>query len=313
MAENNIKIPADVKDFAKANFKKFKKKEGDYYDSKKELKKGYYYYLLELLPKTIEFLVKFGYLKEVSDVKDACFDKFTDEDFIKLIKKEVKAGNKIENLKIYPILIAEMLNVINKQNAEILQQNPNANIYTGNDLIELSKLILKKKLKKFEKNEIDESIAFDVLSIIPDDSVLGRSAPHRFASLCRILNEHAKTKTINFEKIVSLLMREDYYAALVRFVLLERKEVFGRLTDKQKEYYLTVSTWAFNTFENLDNNAIKVVLDTYIQARKRDDGQGKDAPRRYALTSLSETDYPRIYKAVNKKIAENENNKKYLG
>lgn len=312
MAEK-IKIPNDLKDFAKVDLKKFKKREGDYYDNKKDLKRGYYDYLIERLPVTIDFLVKFGYLKEVTEYRDAAFDRFTDEGFIKAIKKELKDGNKIENIKLFPILVGEIMQILNTQKEAILASNPNSEVYDGADLAELVKVISKKKLKKFEKAGIDPAIALDCIMIIPDDEALGRSAPHRFACFCRTLQNHANTKSIDFEKIVDILIDKKYYPALVRFVLLERKEVFGRLTDKQKEYYLNVSTWAFKTFENLDGKAINAVIDTYISARKRDDSQGKDAPRRYALTALSAEDYPRLAKAVAKRIAENDADKKYLG
>ena len=35
--KRRVHIPSDVKEFAKADFKKFKKRNKDYYDSKKEL------------------------------------------------------------------------------------------------------------------------------------------------------------------------------------------------------------------------------------------------------------------------------------
>ena len=59
-----ISIPNDAKDFAKITFKKYKKHNEDYYDSKKELKQSYFSYLFELLPETINFIVKYGYIKD---------------------------------------------------------------------------------------------------------------------------------------------------------------------------------------------------------------------------------------------------------
>ena len=58
-----VKINADAKEFASATFKKYKKHNGDYYDSKKELKESYNLYLVDLLPATIEFVVKYGHIK----------------------------------------------------------------------------------------------------------------------------------------------------------------------------------------------------------------------------------------------------------
>ena len=57
---NSVRINQDAKDFAKITFKKYKKEQGDYYDSKKELKSSYAMYLIDLLPGTIDFVAKYG-------------------------------------------------------------------------------------------------------------------------------------------------------------------------------------------------------------------------------------------------------------
>lgn len=72
-----FRIQEGAKDFAKLDLKKFKKKEGDYYDSKKELKRAYYSRLVDDLPDAIEFVVFDGYkeVPEVQETKNAIFAK----------------------------------------------------------------------------------------------------------------------------------------------------------------------------------------------------------------------------------------------
>ena len=65
-------------------------------------------------------------------------------------------------------------------------------------LIELSQLLLKKKIKKMVKAGIDESVAFDVLSAIPSPKILVKSQYYHIRNMFSILYEHAKTKEINF-------------------------------------------------------------------------------------------------------------------
>jgi hypothetical protein len=314
--DNNrkVKISEDAKEFAKLTLKKFKKESDGYYDSKKELKQSYQLYLIDLLPKTIEFVVKFGYIKDdtVQETKEAIYAKLVDEDFVKVLKKEIKNGNKIENIKLLPIIIKDILLQAEKSNAELLANDPNAKIYDMSDLVELTQLILKKRLKKMAKAGIDENIAFDTLSIIPTDIALKSSQNYRIHMFYECLYEHSKSKVIPFNDIMKVIVDEEYYPMFIAFALLERKEKFGKLTDNQKTFYLAVSSWCFDTMEKLNKDVIRAIITSFIRGRQRDESKNNDSNRRYALGSLSETDYPRIAKTIKAMIAENDSIKKYF-
>ena len=315
--KNRIKIPEDVREFAKATLKKYKKHNDGFYESKKELKQAYNLYLIDMLPRTIEFIVKFGYIQrdEVPEIKEAVYAKLVDEEFIKTLKKELKKGNKIKNIKLLPIIIKDILQIAEAQNAQLLAEDPNAKIFDMTDLVELSQLILKKRLKKMSKAGIDDAIAFDVLSVIPTTDALANSMNYRINLFFKALYEHSKSKVIPFEKIMEIIVDDEWYGAFIAFALLERKEVFGRLTENQKNFYLAVSNWCFSTMEQLNKNVINTILERFVKARQADERNPKgnrDTNRRYALASLSETDYPRIYKAVQKMISMDDSLKKYF-
>jgi DNA-binding MarR family transcriptional regulator len=312
---NGVRIHEDALDFAKITFKKYKKKYADDYDSKKEVKAGYHIFLTDLLPKAIEFVVKYGYLKqeEAQETKEAIFSKLTDEDYVKFLKKLLKEGEKVENIKLLPIVIKEIVEATNKFNTEQLANNPNAEVIDVSDLIELSQIIMKKKLKKFEKEGVDTALAFDILSVIPKDEVLTSSQNYRIHLLMDVLYEHAKSKTIPYATIMDIIVGEEFYPMFVVFALLERKEKFGTLTDAQKTLYLDISNWVFNTMEkDLSKEQLSEVINTYIRSRRRDESQNKDGNRRYALSTLSETDYPRISAFIKKMIANDDTLQKYL-
>ena len=318
--ENNgnnggVRIHDDALKFAKITYKKYKKKYADDYDSKTEVKEAYYITLMDLLPKSIEFVVKYGYIKqdEVQETKDAIFNKLSDEGFVKFLKKIIKDGEKIENIKLLPIVIKEIVVAADKYNTEALAKNPNETIIDVSDLIELSQLIMKKKLKKFEKEAIDPALAFDVLSVIPKDEVLASSQNYRIRMMMDVMYEHAKSKVVPFANIMNIMIGEEYYPMFVVFALLERKEKFGELTDSQKTLYLAISNWVFDIMEKeLSKEQLQEVVNTYIRARRRDESQNKDGNRRYALSTLSETDYPRISAFIKKLIASDDTLKKYL-
>lgn len=313
--KNNVRIHEDAKEFSKLSFKKYKKKYGSDYDRKKECQTGFYLYLFDLLPRTIEFCVKYGYINdpEIQEVKNGIYAKIVDEDFVKYLKKEIKGGNKIENIKWMPIIISDILKQTNKQNTEMLAQDPNAKIYDMSDLVELSQIILKKKLKKFNKFAIENNIAFDILSVIPTDNVLNSSQNYRIATFMSVLYEHAKTEAIPFKSIMEVLVGDEYYPIFIIFTLLERKEKFGQLNDSQKAFYLEVTNWIFDTMENqLSKEQLNEIIRVYINARKRDDSKGTDTNRRYQLSSLVETDFPKITSVVKKFISNDAGVAKYL-
>lgn len=308
-----VRINEQAKKFAKASLKRYKK-DNDFYDSKKELRNGYIMYLLDMLPKSIEFCVKYGYIPkdEVRETKNAIFAKINDPDFIKILKKELKNGNKIENIKLLPIMIKEILIEAKKANDEILAADPNGKIYDMSDLVELSQMIMKKKLKKMDKAGIPQNVAFDVCSIIPYEKALESSQFFRIHSFFDCLYEHAKTTAIPFAKLMDELVDPEYHNMFITFALLERKERFARLTDAQKTLYLDISTWCFTSMEKSGKNEIEAVVKTYVNSRKRDDAAGKDSNRRYALSSLSVDEYGKIAKVITKMIADDDSIKKYL-
>ena len=64
--------------------------------------------------------------------------------------------------------------------------------------------------------------------------------------------------------------------------------------------------------ENMRIEDTRDIIESYVAARKRDDKNGKDSARRYTLSSLSETDYPKISKIIRGMITDDENLKRYL-
>ena len=90
--QNKVEIPEEVKDFAKSNFKKFKKRNKDYYETKKEMKADYYESLIYDLPKVIDFLLRRGHIQDekVQEVKNGCYAQLAGEtgpEFIKTMTK----------------------------------------------------------------------------------------------------------------------------------------------------------------------------------------------------------------------------------
>lgn len=311
----DFKIPENAKKLAKLSFKKFKKESEDYYDSKKEMKKGYYAQIIDLLPDSIALLVKYGHLEAVKETKTAIYEKITDPKFIKYLKKDIENGGEFDNMMLLPNVIYGIIGDATKAYEAEKAENPNVEIeFDLNDLVELSHIILKKKIKKLTKSGIDEAVAFDVLSIIPTPKILTKSQAFHIRSLFTVLYNHAKTKEINFEKIMNVLFKdgEEYINSVITFALLERKEKISSFNDTQKKLFNDITEYCFKTMEDMKKDDISAILKAYTDTRKKDESQNKDTNRRYYIASLPESDYPKILKAVEKIVDRDENLKKYF-
>ena len=310
-----FKIPEDVKSLLKLDFKKFKKKNKDYYDSKKELKSAYYAQELDLFPAAIQLVVRYGHIADVKETKEAIYARLTDPDFIKYLKKELKNGFEFDNMELLPTVVNDIVIQANKQAASMKEENPDSEIELDlSDIVEVSSIILKKKLKKFKKAGIDEALAFDVLSVIPTTDLLKKSQYFHIRSLFNVLYEHAKTKEIDFGKVIKCLFKgeDDYIPSIITFALLERKEKIGNFNETQKKLFNDITEYSFKTMEDMKKDDILAILKVYINSRKRDESQNKDSNRRYYISSLPESDYPKITKVVEKIIEKDEDLKKYF-
>lgn len=298
-----FKIPEDPRRLAKLNFKKFKKQNKDLYDSKKDLKKGYYGQIIDLLPESVLLIVRYGHLQAVQETKGAIYDKITDPGFVKYLTKYVKEDNSFDNMIMLPNIIVSIMKEANARVAEAKAQDPNATLtYDLSDLVELSHLILKKKIKKLKSDGISENVAFDALSIIPDPQILNKSASFHMKELFNMLYIHAKTEKIDVPKLMKDLFKGNKIETVIAFALLERKEKISNFTDGQKVLFNDITDWAFKTMEDMKKEDIHAILKAYAETRKRDEAQKKDGARRYYISSLPAEDYPKIIKTVEKLV-----------
>lgn len=298
-----FKIPEDPRRLAKLNFKKFKKNNKDLYDSKKDLKKGYYGQIIDLLPESVLLLVRYGHLQAVQETKNAIYEKITDPDFVKYLTKYVKNDNSFDNMILLPNIIVSIIKEANARIAEAKAQDPNATLnYDLADLVELSHLILKKKIKKLTGDGIPENVAFDALCAVPDPAILNKSASFHMKELFNVLYIHAKTEKIDVPKLMKGLFKGNKIETVIAFALLERKEKISNFNDNQKLLFNDITDWAFKTMEEMKKDDIYAILKAYAETRKRDEQQKKDGARRYYISSLPAEDYPKIIKTCEKLV-----------
>ena len=303
MEEKKKLLFEEAEEFAKLSPKRYRKKYGggiddyDDYKKKKEKKKKidkdlYYTELLDrLAPDVIEWCLRYGFRPENQPLRDKVYARINDPKFLKWVNSYL---GEYKNLKDVPNI------------EEVDTEAATALCLT----------ILKKPMKKMVKKGIEERLAFASLAIIPHIDIMEYSPSFRLSTLVSGLYNYSKGANVPFGSVVHELFKKDetdrWIRALMVFVLLERKEKFGTLTDNQKKLYMDITTWVFKTLENSDKETIRIVLNDYVRARQRDDRAGKDTNRRYALSSLSEQEYKNITNVMKAMIFNDESIAKYF-
>lgn len=313
-----FRIPNDVSDFAELTFKKYKKKYGDPYASKKDLRKGYYLSLVDMMPRVVEWLVRYGHIPEAKESKEAIYTIIADSEFVKTLIKMLKKDDDMDGLELLPIIVFDILREASIRHAKQVKEKENdpqveVEDYDVDDLIELSNLVIKGKKKKLVKAGLNENVAFDVLSVIPSQKVLGLNQLYRFRTLFRVLYEHAKTvENMDINPIAKYVVRKDYYPSLITFLLLEKKEMYVGFTDQQKKFFNDITSWCFNQMEDMNKETIRAIIQNYCDARKKDKDKSMDSNRRFFLSSLPESDFPNIVKVLKKMQDEDASIKEFL-
>lgn len=310
-----FKIPKIVSKFANKTWKKYWKENKDVFDSKKDGLKEFCLYLQDMMPDVVEFLIRYGHInnEEVKQVKNDCFAKIINEDFIKYLGKRIKKDEDYaKELKMFPILVREIGMAAEQENQKALAQNPQAAVYDMSDLYEISKKLMKKQMKKMMEIGISEEMAFDLLSLIPSPKAMQYSPVYRIRNLFNSLYEWSKSKAVPFKDIMNVIVKEEQYTNFIVFALLEKREVLSNMSDAQKNLYTDITTWCVETMEAMNPHDITEIINAYIKARNRDESNGKDCARRYNLSVLTSEDYPHINAVITRMVAENGDIQKYL-
>lgn len=306
MAQNNngnreFVIPTEVKNFMKMTKKKYTKKCGDGVWDKDDIASGYWEYMMDKVPYVINLFVNYGQRKEVKEIKEAVYEKLYSPKFIKKLKKIAeKDKDSIDNFELMAIMNLDVIREAAKQRETEKSAGREEKDFDLSDIVELSNILLKKKMKKLKKEGISDELAFDCLSVIPTTDIINDRNRFRLRQMMNVLYNYADRVDVDFEKILKYVVGAKNYGGMIVYLLLERKEDYIKLSEKQKEFFNKVTDWCFNTMEEMEKEEIREILKTYFNVRKRDKANGNDSNRRFFLGSLPESDFPKTYKVLQK-------------
>ena len=296
----------EVDDFIELTPKKYRKNYGEDYMSKKEVRAGYFGMLAGYIPSVITWLLKYGHVEKSSKLMDKKHDIYlvlSDNDFVKYLKDEIKNGEKIEGSEYLSAIILDMIKEAEAEKKEEEAKNPDKVVTMDmDDLIELSQLCSKKKLKKMKKAGVADDLAFDLVSVLPTAKLLKHHQIFRLGQVMQIIYAYSKSMEIDFGATIKYIIKPEYYPQLITYLLLERKADFVEFDDKQKEFFNSVTEWCFNTMEDYGKTGamkeIEQIPLAYFTKRKADKAENKDANRRFFLGQI-----PPEFEHVNKVLA----------
>ena len=319
---NEIKVPEDVKELIKINFKKYKKHEADEFESKKDMKKGYKSYILCRIPNTILWIVSEGWRRKYEAVRYEVYKKIGDPEVIEIIKKELEKNGleSIDYIEYFPIVVMNTIRAMMKAYQIHLKDDPDARPFDPSYMVDLAHLILAKKIKKLKKKGIEEDLAFDILCACPElgtdaavdligtrKDILRRNngtvdyeKTFYVGQIFNVIYAYSKEKAIDVDKIFDTIFKERHYFSVIMYALLERKEKYLNYTDTQKEVYNKITSWCFKKMEEMEDSIDRDrIIQAYLITRKDDARINRDSARRYILSSVPEEMYPNVVKSVN--------------
>ena len=109
-----------------------------------------------------------------------------------------------------------------------------------------------------------------------------------------------------------LFKNGDKLEVVITFALLERRDKLSTFNDSQKKLFNDITDYTLKSLEEMKKDDVFSVLKAYAETRRRDEAQKKDSQRRYYISSLPESDYPKIIKTVSKLVERYPDWKKYF-
>lgn len=309
-------MPSEVKEFYKLK-KKTVAKQSVYLNKKQVTKEYYKRLIMDDLPEVIDALVYHGNEEEVAAAKPFIYARllhtesyhkneedripYKRDEFMKFFKKFVEESkDDIKNIELFPVIVSDICRIVAQQEAEEREENPDTkDYYDIDDIIDISMMIVKKKVKKLTSEGVSKEIAFDALSCVPSSKLLDKGTRY-MRKLMQCLYAHADKEEVDFPTIVNYVVTSKKYPSFITYLLLDRKSNVVDYSDSQKELDHKINKWCFDKLNTMDEAQIYEVFKAYFRYRKRDKAAGKDSARRFFLSDVPSEDYPRVVQVLNK-------------
>ena len=261
------------------------------------------YEIVDVQSDLIRWFINDAHKAKSAELVNILYSKMATEKFAKALKKIIKNKNEqFGELDCgFVVIIASFLEKFHKD------ENMTDEIFeTYTDIIDK---LLKKRVKDVNKKlDIDPDVIKELLVITPDvgyisnDKFVGIYSQKMLRKLYIMSadKEIGLTETEQIEKLFKKLFGKKLLDLIAINILLEKKEYLKNFNEQQTAMWNLMTSFALEFIENEDKDHIIELLEYYCSRRKRDADNNKDGARRITLSSVPESDYPKIAKAISK-------------
>jgi hypothetical protein len=333
--KKKIKIPKSVLDL-KLSPKKYAKKHNikltgkgmskkDKKHNLKRLQKEYCESAISGLNKAVKILAENSNNdgKKIRKVKEATDNIITRPEVMKKMAKLYKKDpDQYPNMIFLPNMI---MNTILYYSQETLTEEEKAiaDSMDKESLIEFCESILKKRIKKYKKFGLSDTISYQLATVIPTTKLF-KGSNQWYKRLISQLYDIAKTEEVDIDTILKAITKldkdkyiskKDFYEGFYSTFIMRRSSNKNKsFTDYQKDLHEGLTERALNYLEDLKPKKLRSVLRDYIKARKFAESVKADSKRVINFTDYANSNsaYTNIKNVVKELIEDNPNNELYL-
>jgi hypothetical protein len=332
-SKKKLKIPKSVLNL-KQSPKKFAQKhniriKGKHLSKKekkhnfKRLQKEYSEFAASGLNKAVKILAEHPKHKKTEKVKAGVDNIISNPDVMTRVAKLYKKSPETYPNMIYlPFMIMNTLvyyasDSISEEEKEIGKQLDNEK------LIKFCEKVLKKEIKRYEKFGLDQTIAYQIATVIPTAKLL-KSNRNWYKKLIQQMYDIAENEDVDIDLILKavskidkkrIINKKDFLEGFfTEFILQKSSNKSAKYTDKQKELHDGLIERSLIYMDNLKPRKLKDILKTYIKRRKTAEEYKNDGKRVIKFTdhAHSNSPYATIKEVVQELIEDNSSNELYL-
>ena len=267
-----------------------------------------------------------GESKKLMKVKDGIDRVIINTEVMERIAKLYKKDPKdYPNMIFLPYMITNTILYYNQEGLSEKEQ-AEAEQLDKEALLKFCEQILKRQIKHYREQGLDNNLAFEMANVIPTTKILtGRKGNDWYKTLSRRLYVMAEHGSIDLLTVLDAVRtvdkkkdcigkKEFFEGFFSHFILTKSSNKSHTYNDTQKELHENLISACLEYMESLKEKQLREMLKTYIRRRKTAESYKTDTKRviRFVDHANSNSPYTKLKTVVQDLISDNSNNELYL-
>ena len=311
MKDKKLKIPKSVlslrmtpKKFAKKHNIRLKGKNVSKKEKKhntKRLIREYSEFAASGLNKAVKIVAEHPKHKKTQKVMDGIDNIISNPDVMKkIVKLYKKDPDSYPNMIYLPHMIMNTLVYYNSDNITEEEKEIAKQLDTDG-LVNFCEKILKKEIKRYKKNGLEPTVAYQMATVIPTAKLLRHSSVW-YNKLIQQMYDIAESEIVDVDIIIKAILRLDkkkpihkkefLEAFFSEFIMQKSSNKFAKMNDRQKELHDGLIERTLFYLDNVKHSKLREILKRYIHRRKDAESHKNDAKRVIKFTDHAHSNSP---------------------